>query len=249
MKNLTKFSGLVSLRGHHFYANLINHNSIVVDLGSHLGEFSHQISTLAGCKCYAIEALPSLYVKIQETPLVKKFNNAISLSNQPVKFGVTDNPEFNHIDKWSVDNVIETITVEGISLESFMQEQHIQSIDLLKMDIEGAEIDLFQSLSDASICRIKQITVEFHDFIFPIATEVKFIKNRLKKLGFYCIVFSKKHNGDVLFLNKKYCNIPIIYFIYIRFFAKYVRGISRILNRFFDKNNQFTSKKRGENLS
>jgi FkbM family methyltransferase len=237
MKKINKFSGLVSIRGHHFYANLINHNSIVVDLGSHLGQFSHQVSSFAGCKCYAIEALPSLYAKIEETPLVKKFNYAISLSNQPVKFGVTDNPEFNHIDKWSVDNLIETITVEGISLETFMQEQHIQSIDLLKMDIEGAEIDLFQSLSDASICKIKQITVEFHDFVFPIATEVEIIKNRLKKLGFYCIVFSKTNNGDVLFLNRKYCNMPIIDSIYIRFFAKYLRGISRIVSRFFDENN------------
>ncbi|NWF61053.1 MAG: FkbM family methyltransferase [Fischerella sp.] len=235
MNNITNFSGLVSLRGHHFYASLINHNSIVVDLGSHLGQFSHQVSSLAGCQCYAIEALPSLYAKIPETPLVKKFNYAISLSNQPVKFGVSDNPEYNHIDKWSVGNVIETITVEGISLETFMQNQHLQSIDLLKVDIEGAEIELFQSLSDASICKIKQITVEFHDFVFPIAREVEIIKNRLKNLGFYCIVFSRKNNGDVLFLNRKYCDIPIIDSIYIRFFAKYLRGISRIVSRLLDQ--------------
>lgn len=235
MKRTKNTSGLVSLRGHHFYANLLNSNSIVVDLGSHLGEFSRETSNLFGCKCYAVEALPSLYSKIIETPLIKKFNYAISLTNEFVKFGVTDNPEYNHIDKWSVSNVIETITVEGISLETFIQQQHIEAIDLLKVDIEGAEIDLFQSMDDDTISKIKQLTVEFHDFAFPISKEVEAIKIRLKSLGFTCIVFSRQNNGDVLFINEKYCNLPKLEYFYIRYLAKYVRGLSRIINRFINK--------------
>lgn len=235
MKSIKNISGLVSVRGHHFYANLVNSNSTVIDLGSHLGEFSNQVSNLFGCKCYAVEALPSLYSQIVETPLIKKFNYAISLTNEPVKFGITDNPEYNHVDKWSVSNVIDTITVEGVSLETFIQQQQIESIDLLKVDIEGAEIDLFYSMSDDTISKIKQITVEFHDFVFPIAKEVKAIKKHLKYLDFTCIVFSNKNNGDVLFLNNKCCDIPKVDYFYIRYIAKYVRGVSRIIERFFNK--------------
>lgn len=235
MKAIKNISGLVSLRGHHFYANLVNSNSIIVDLGSHLGEFSREVSNLFGCKCYAVEALPYLCNKIVETPLIKKFNYAISLTNDAVKFGITDNPEYNHIDKWAVSNVIETIIIEGISLETFMRQQHIESIDLLKVDIEGAEIDLFQSMSDNTIRKIKQLTVEFHDFAFPIAKEVEAIKVRLKSLNFTCIVFSRKNNGDVLFINNKYCNIPTFDYLYIIYLAKYVRGLSRIINRLFNK--------------
>ncbi|WP_158516592.1 FkbM family methyltransferase [Scytonema hofmannii] len=234
MKSIQDISGLVSIRGHHFYANLIKSDSVVIDLGAHLGQFSHEVSQLFGCQCYAVEALPSLHKKIQETHLIKKFNYAISDSNEPVQFCVTDNPEFNHIGNWAVSAVKEKITVEGISLESFMKKCQIQSIDLLKVDIEGAEIDLFNSINDETLCKVKQLTVEFHDFVFPIHKEVEAIKERLKSLGFACIVFSKANNGDVLFLNKTQCYIPLWNFVYILYFSKYVRGFIRMFIRFFN---------------
>ncbi|KAF3884591.1 MULTISPECIES: FkbM family methyltransferase [Nostocales] len=233
MKSIKDISGLISIRGHHFYANLVNSNSVVLDLGAHLGQFSHEVSQQFGCQCYAVEALPSLHKKIQETHLIRKFNYAISHSNEPVKFCVTDNPEYNHIGNWAVSAVQEKITVEGISLESFLKKHHIQSVDLLKVDIEGAEIDLFNSISDETLCKIKQLTVEFHDFAFPIQKEVEAIKERLKSLDFVCVVFSKYNNGDVLFINKKQCQIPLLNFIYIKYFSKYVRGFIRMFMRLF----------------
>lgn len=235
MKIAKNIYGLVSIRGHHFYANLVDSHSVVIDLGSHLGQFSHEVSNLFGCQCYAVEALPSLYNKILETPLVKKFNYAISFSNQPVKFCVTDNPEYNHIGnaQWSVNAVQETIIVEGISLESFLNKHNIHSIDLLKVDIEGAEIDLFKSISDESFGKIKQISVEFHDFAFPIHKEVETIKERLTSLNFNCIVFSRNNNGDVLFINKNRCKLPLLEYIYITYISKYVRGGIRMMMRVF----------------
>lgn len=233
VSNNKKVSGLVSIRGHHFYANLINSDSVVVDLGSHLGQFSHQVSNLFGCQCYAVEALPSLHQKIIETPLIKKFNYAISIADKPVEFCVTDNPEANHISRFSVDTISEKITVQGVSIESFMDKNNIEYIDLLKIDIEGAEIDLFNSISDKTLCNIKQITVEFHDFKFQISREVKAIKEKLKSLGFACIVFSRANNGDVLFINLNRCHIPTLSYIYIQYLAKYVRGFLKIMKRFF----------------
>ena len=81
----------------------------------------------------------------------------------------------------------------------------IDANDLLKVDIEGAEWDLFDSLSDEDFAKIGQITVEFHDFVFPSMRErsEKIIK-RLKDMGF-SFISKEKHwhhgtpYGDCLF--------------------------------------------------
>lgn len=60
--------GIISVRGHSIHSGFVNQESTIVDLGSNLGEFSGQMSSKFGCKCYAVEALPSLYAKIPDHP-------------------------------------------------------------------------------------------------------------------------------------------------------------------------------------
>ena len=85
---------------------------------------------------------------------------------------------------------------------------------MLKVDIEGAQEAVFNSTRDATLCNVKQITIEFHDFMpGSISTEeVNKITNRLKRLGFICIPFSylfpDMHSCDFLFINRKRCKIP-----------------------------------------
>lgn len=199
------------LRDHHFYSGLIDSGSTVVDLGAHLGEFSYQISNGFGCKCYSVEASPALYSQIQRTHLIKPFNYVITNSNEPVTLYISKNPESNSLNKLSTDRwgTEKSEFVDGITFETFLDNNKIVSIDLLKVDIEGAEVQLFDSVSDDTIRQIKQITIEFHDFIkeFNCANEVKEIKKRLKSLGFFSLVFSRPYNFDILFINKAICNI------------------------------------------
>mmetsp|Transcript_54850 Transcript_54850/g.63075 ORF Transcript_54850/g.63075 Transcript_54850/m.63075 type:complete len:393 (-) Transcript_54850:230-1408(-) len=58
------------------------------------------------------------------------------------------------------------------------------SIDLLKIDIEGAELDVLQSLSDATWSRVKQVVVETQD----ISGRIEIIRDLLKAKGFTHIV-------------------------------------------------------------
>ncbi|MEL7357718.1 MAG: FkbM family methyltransferase [Cyanobacteria bacterium J06560_6] len=222
--------GFLSIRGHHFFADLITSNSIVLDLGAHLGQFSQEVSRLFNCHCYAIEAHPKLHEKIESTQLLSKFNYAIFSENKPVTFCTMSNPETNHI-SIDGDSDGEMVTVEGITLKRFMKQQKISTIDLLKVDIEGAEVLLFDSIDDELIRSIKQITVEFHDFMLDISSEVKSIKARLKSLGFEYIVFSNSTNGDVLFINQSVCNISPMRYAYARYVGKYIKGLSRRLAR------------------
>ena len=216
---------LTSVREHHFFGGQLNADSTVVDFGAHLGEFSSQVSKSFKCKCYAVEALPSLYAKIVEDTLVTKFNYAITNYNKPININISpQNPEGNSIfkevadavsKKWPVAQVPSTtvlteevLTVEGITLETFLNINKIQVVDLLKVDIEGAEVELFSSTKDETFCtRIKQITIEFHDFIEEFkdgrGVKVADLIKRLESLGFFSIVFSIGNYMDVLLINTR----------------------------------------------
>lgn len=245
-----KKSRLTLFNDHYFYSPLINHDSIIVDLGAHIGEFSRQISNSFGSKCYAVEALPTLYSQIIENHLIKKFNYAITRFNGPVTLYIAKTHGVSSVNKTIPEGsgIVASIVVEGINIESFLQTNAITFIDLLKVDIEGSEIDLFNSISDKALSKIKQITVEFHDFIkeFDCAKEIKQIKKRLISLGFFCIVFSRPYGShlNVLFINKKQCKISnlewlhfyIIEYIILRvkyliYKIKYAREFIGIIKR------------------
>lgn len=205
---------ITSHRGHTFSENLLSSDSIIVDFGAHLGDFSHELSRGIKCKCYAVEALPALYEKIPESSLVKKFNYAVTSSNNPVEFYISNQPESSSINSKVAnfeDGSKGVVTVEGITLESFLKNNRIEMVDLLKLDIEGAEVEVFKSTSDDTLRQIKQITIEFHDFLDGMSIEeVRAIEDRLVNLGFFCIPFSYLFGGnnlDLLFINKKLCKI------------------------------------------
>lgn len=225
------WSGFFSFHDHHFYGAALNQDSIVVDLGANIGEFSYQVSNHFGCKCYAVEPSPSEYAKIQESRLVEKFNYCITDKNASAKLYISDAPGVNSLyreitDSWGIQG---GVMVEAITLETFLDKHKIIRLDLLKVDIEGAELELFKSISHDTLCKIKQITVEFHDFIkrFNRLDEVRAIKKRLKSAGFFCIEFSRPYftNIDILFINKKeskisnlqWLNFYLVEYIILRF--------------------------------
>jgi FkbM family methyltransferase len=74
----------------------------------------------------------------------------------------------NHVSHTLIQASVETkaIEVEMRTLTSLMQELGHQTLDLLKMDIEGAEYDVIRFICHEAI-PIKQILVEFHHGIYP----------------------------------------------------------------------------------
>jgi FkbM family methyltransferase len=206
---LSRKNRIIEFRDHHFIGAL-DAQSLVVDLGAHKGEFSAHVSRTYGCRCIAIEANPALYGGIIENALLKKYNYAISGQNGPIRFYVSENLEASSINKDISDvwGTREGIEVAGISFEDLLAKCQIATIDLLKVDIEGGEIEMFQSMGSKTIQKIKQITIEFHTFCNPMLEKNVFqIKARLRNLGFICLPFplraSISRDCDTLFVNRR----------------------------------------------
>jgi FkbM family methyltransferase len=203
---LKSASGLVTIQTHTFYAPHIP-SGVVIDLGANIGQFSSAILAQS-TSCHAVEADPNVFRHIPDRKEITKHNIAITDHNGLVEFFLSENSEANSVQRAIADGhgIKEIISCPGSTFQAFVSKNGIDDISLLKVDIEGSEEHLFDSTSDEALKKIKQITVEFHDFIpGSISSEkVDQITRRLSSLGFYRIPFSFMFpgalNSDVLFL-------------------------------------------------
>lgn len=104
---------------------------------------------------------------------------------------------------WLDKSFIETQEVETVCLERLFKEQNINSVDILKVDIEGSEKDLFDSLDIKAVMKVKRIVVEWHSEDLR-----KFILSRMDKLNFELLYDSdpvcNKYYGNLFYANRNY---------------------------------------------
>jgi len=127
----------------------------------------------------------------------------------------------------------QTVSVPGKRLDEFASDLGLTHIDLLKMDIEGAELDVLASCSDRFLRSIAQLTVEFHDHVGVVSKEdIRAVIRRFHSLGF---VHLSRYRGcyyDTLFINRARCHLPLAEYFWLRHCVQNWRGVVRRLDRF-----------------
>ena len=160
--------------------NLKEH-SVVFDLGGYKGEFAEKIYNRYQSQIYIFEPVASFY-KIIENKFVgnfkvKPYQFGLAGSDGTLQISLTADASSVFID--SEDS--ETITLKSIT--TFITEHEIAKVDLIKINIEGGEYDVLESLLDMGMIeRFVNIQVQFHDFIVENASDrMKKIQDRLAK--------------------------------------------------------------------
>jgi len=203
-----------------------------MDLGGNLGLFSKEVTERFGCRCRVVEASPAMYEKLPTSSLIEKYHYAIAGSDGPVSFYIDADPLWSGLQPTRPSETVATVEVEGITLERFVREHGVDTIDLLKVDIEGAETAMFDSMSDELLSRVSQITVEFHDFCGLTSKEdIRRIRSRLEKLGFYWINMMDKISMDVVIVNRNRLPVTTAELWWMRFVVRNVTGGLRRVRR------------------
>jgi len=198
--------------GHSLCPSIINEAPVVIDLGANRGEFTRAVIERFNAKVHAVEASPGLCSMLPHCPGCLCYNFAISGSCGREAFHLSSNSEANSRFKLHGFEYTHSIQVDAITLESLMAAGNISDADILKVDIEGSEIDMFASTADETIKKFQQITVEFHEWLeFGSATEVRKIIKRLKRLGFYHFTLVRGSFADVLFLSQREISLAQYY--------------------------------------
>jgi FkbM family methyltransferase len=203
------------IQGHTIYAPPLGSDSVVLDLGANRGEFAKQMSARYGGTYYLVEANPVLAEALRVEGRFPVWHCAVAATEGPIPFNIAQNDEGSSILNLPMESVYncvlrETIEVQARKLESLLPEIGAPRIDLLKMDIEGAEVMVLRSLPGATLRAIGQITVEFHSapmFGFDLRRDVEEVIRSLRRHGFLCLDFSWSRR-DVLFVNRAIHHIP-----------------------------------------
>lgn len=169
-----------------FYENIVDveEGDIVVDIGFNYGIFSLGALNRGASKIYAFEPNRHVYEVVSklypERNKVHIFNLAVSNKNEMVFFDEKHNTLSSSICSPSSENT-GTYHVQAINFFEFIVKNKIEKIDLLKVDCEGAEYEIFENIPDEFFSTIKKIHVEFHA---NTGLEVKPIINKLERNGF-----------------------------------------------------------------
>jgi FkbM family methyltransferase len=220
---------------HSFVPSALGVNPVVLDLGANRGRFSGKMRERFGARCIAVEANPRLMDDLRAT-VPDAFNIAIFDHVGEIKLELSQNELAATIKSeagTTQDPEVEGhVTVPCMDLESFAAHAKVDQIDLLKIDIEGAEIDMFRVCSDDFLRKIPQISVEFHDFCgLTPAREVHECLDHLDSLGFASIRFSRIGHQDVLLINRNLFPISEFRLIWTRYGYRNLKGLNRMIRK------------------
>lgn len=187
--------------------NLITKESVVYSFG--IGKdisFDRKIMANHHCKVYGFDPTPKSIDYIASLPkqdLFLFYEFGISKETGLVKFFLPKNKRAVSASLNLSEFVDEQnyIDVEMKSLEDITKELGHTHIDVLKMDIEGTEYEVLESLVNANIT-IDQLLIEFHDRFYPGEIKSKRMTEFLNKNGFEIFAASLNYE-EISFINTK----------------------------------------------
>lgn len=192
-----------------FYVNpdLLNQNSIVYSFG--IGKdisFDKKIMKNHKCKVYGFDPTPKSieFVKNEKKNNLFVFNDyGISVKTGVETFFLPANERMVSGSAAMNQFVSEdrAISVKMKCFEDITAEFGHHHVDVVKMDIEGSEYDVIETLVDSKVT-ITQLLVEFHDRFFEGEIKSKKIIELLRQKGFE--IFSASLNyEEISFINTK----------------------------------------------
>lgn len=183
-----------------FSARNLNSDSIVYSLG--VGDeinFDLAIIEKYGVEVFAFDPTPNSVDLLEGTNLPQRFHFkpwAVTAADGSLKFyprlkkdGSKSDVMFTMIPEDATKN--DAIDVPAYCLTSIVEKLNHERIDLLKMDIEGAEYEVLDGLLDSPV-KPKQLLVEFHHRFVEDGLEKTYdLISRLQSAGYRIFAISE----------------------------------------------------------
>lgn len=144
-------------------------DSIVISAGAGRDiSFELELVDRIGCRIVLLDpsetGLETMQKKENRHPNIEFIPKALSSMDEPIYLMPPLDSEEGSWRLCTKENA--TVTVPAVSLATLMKERGILKIDLLKMDIEGSEYPVVDSIVEANL-PIQQICVEYHNAVLP----------------------------------------------------------------------------------
>jgi FkbM family methyltransferase len=157
----------------------LNENSVVLDLGGYEGQWASDIFAMYRCHIHVFEPIPqfanSIRQRFARNSAIRVHNCGLGEKEAAVEMRLA-------ADGTSIfASGNEKVTAQLVDVVAFLRQATIGHVDLMKINIEGGEYDLLDRLISARlISRIRNIQVQFHDFVPDAARRMKRIQEALR---------------------------------------------------------------------
>ncbi len=180
----------------------------IIDVGAHSGLFSLYVRALNSIvPIIAIEPeknnikLLQKHFKENNISLVTIFTGALAGEAGRRKLALSGDSHAHRlldISPAEESNAIEI--VPAISLPGLFKKYALERISLIKMDIEGAEYEIFENLDNEDFLKIGAIIMEYHNYDSHHYSE---IEKKLRQNGFGVQIFPSKFDKRMGFIFAK----------------------------------------------
>jgi 31-O-methyltransferase len=165
---------------------------IVLDIGGNIGIFAHRAEVKGASCVYSFEPMTKTFhaLSMNAGERTRVFKNAIFSEQRILNMSIPDS-ELN-TGGGSLTEILNSFgrtsalqeNVVSLEINSLFKPEMIGKIDFIKMDIEGAEIQCLDAISDENLSSIRCLAAEFHRTIPEMDSfRERFIK-RCSRLGF-----------------------------------------------------------------
>lgn len=159
---------------------IMREGGVFLDIGCNFGLYTMALGVLPGVECIAVDgsfvALAKLHENLLLNPQIKAHVVSTALWSKNKLLGFEVPPDGNlggtHLSASRHDaHQPSDFWVSGVVLERVLEQLAPRSIKLLKIDVEGSEMSVFEGLDFNGSYRPENMIVECYTKLFPQATE------------------------------------------------------------------------------
>jgi FkbM family methyltransferase len=168
---------------------------LVLDLGANIGAFSIYASRVLGVqRLIALEPVAETFAKLQTNLAANHLGGTVTAIHKGI--GGRSGPRTIHLGVSSPHSSMfyradpqyesgATESIEVTSLDQLFEDLNIDRVDMCKLDCEGGEVEALLAASDATLRRIRRLSMEYH---FPAnLSDEATLFGRLERAGFRCV--------------------------------------------------------------
>jgi FkbM family methyltransferase len=159
----------------------------VVDVGANVGLFTQLCLSKGATRIVsleindkAIDTFESIHGSNESVKLIKE-----GLSDNIGEIEIFMDPEnslVSSVSQTHTSNLKDSKKVKVMGLKDLIEKESLSEIDLIKIDVEGAEYDIFKTINNEILSGVKYILMEFHDNFGGILRDE--VLNKLDQAGF-----------------------------------------------------------------
>ncbi len=158
---------------------------LVLDLGAHVGIYTFKLLRNYPCRVMALEPSAENVACLRKNlahfgeQRVQIYNMAVGGASGRVRVETPKSTNRSHDARVVPGSDGDGDAVDIIPLSAVLELAQADQVALLKMDIEGGEYDVFNTLDEAMLPRIERIAMEYHDNLREGTLDM--LKNKLRR--------------------------------------------------------------------